>query len=93
MRVPAICGRLLNNKLSAERVVEIITAAVEIEREFVTDALPVALIGMNAAMMSDYINFVADRLLVSLGHEKHYNSANPFDWMEMISLQCGSFSP
>ena len=78
----------MKNKLSAERVAEIITAAVEIEREFVTDALPVGLIGMNAAMMSDYINFVADRLLVSLGYEKHYNSTNPFDWMEMISLQC-----
>ena len=79
---------LMKNKLSAERVAEIITAAVDIEREFVTDALPVALIGMNAAMMSDYICFVADRLLVSLGHDKHYNAANPFDWMEMISLQC-----
>ena len=78
----------MKNKLSAERVAQIITAAVEIEREFVTDALPVGLIGMNSAMMSDYINFVADRLLVSLGYEKHYNSANPFDWMEMISLQC-----
>ncbi len=78
----------MKNKLSAERVAEIITAAVDIEREFVTDALPVALIGMNAAMMSDYICFVADRLLVSLGHAKHYNASNPFDWMEMISLQC-----
>jgi len=80
--------RLMKHKLSAERVAEIITAAVDIEREFVTDALPVALIGMNAAMMSDYICFVADRLLVSLGHAKHYNASNPFDWMEMISLQC-----
>ena len=83
----------MKNKLSAERVAEIVTAAVDIEREFVTDALPVALIGMNAAMMADYICFVADRLLVSLGHEKHYNASNPFDWMEMISLQCAKPSP
>jgi ribonucleoside-diphosphate reductase beta chain len=60
---------------------------VEIEKEFVTDALPVNLIGMNAKLMQQYIEFVADRLLVELGNEKIYNATNPFDFMEMISLQ------
>lgn len=77
----------LVNKLSVERVTEIITDAVEIEKEFVTDALPVRLIGMNAELMSQYIEFVADRLLVELGCPKVYNATNPFDFMEMISLQ------
>jgi ribonucleoside-diphosphate reductase beta chain len=77
----------LQNKLSQERVHSIISDAVRIEQEFVTDALPVNLIGMNAKAMSEYIEFVADRLLVSLGYSKIYNSANPFDFMEMISLQ------
>ncbi len=75
------------NKISNERIVEIITDAVSIEQEFVVDALPVDLIGMNAKLMTQYIEFVADRLLVSLGCEKYYNSSNPFDFMEMISLQ------
>ena len=60
----------------------------ELEREFCCDALSVALVGMNADMMSRYIEFVADRLLVVLGYPKLYNVANPFDWMDMISLQC-----
>ena len=77
----------LINKLSEERVHEIIRDAVTIEQEFVTDALPVNLIGMNAQLMSQYIEFVADRLLISLGYSKIYGSANPFDFMEMISLQ------
>lgn len=77
----------LVNKLSKDRVYEIITDAVKIEQEFVTDALPVNLIGMNAKLMSQYIEFVADRLLVALGYPKYYNSSNPFDFMEMISLQ------
>ena len=77
----------LNGKLSKDRVYEIIRDAVSIEQEFVSDALPVSLIGMNAKMMSEYIEFVADRLLVALGYPKMYNSANPFDFMEMISLQ------
>lgn len=77
----------LKNRLPKEKVREIITNAVEIEKEFVTDALPVKLIGMNADLMSQYIEFVADRLLVELGNEKIYNSSNPFDFMEMISLQ------
>ncbi|KAF9482504.1 beta subunit of ribonucleotide reductase, partial [Pholiota conissans] len=65
----------------------IITEAVKIEQEFLTVALPVKLIGMNADLMCQYIEFVADRLLVSLGNDKYYNKANPFDFMDMISLQ------
>ncbi|KIJ70196.1 hypothetical protein HYDPIDRAFT_79121 [Hydnomerulius pinastri MD-312] len=68
-------------------VKHIITEAVKIEQEFLTDALPVGLIGMNSKLMCQYIEFVADRLLVSLGNEKVYNSTNPFDFMDMISLQ------
>lgn len=77
----------LRNKLPAEKVYAIISDAVKIEQEFVTDAIPVALIGMNAKLMSQYIEFVADRLLVALGYSKIYNVSNPFDFMEMISLQ------
>ena len=77
----------LLNKLPEARVKEIIASAVEIEKEFVTDALPVSLIGMNATMMQQYIEFVADRLLVALGCTKHFNATNPFDFMEMQSLQ------
>jgi ribonucleoside-diphosphate reductase beta chain len=77
----------LINKLPKETVKQIITDAVEIEREFVTEALPVRLIGMNAELMAQYIEFVADRLLVELGNEKVYNVTNPFDFMDMISLQ------
>jgi ribonucleoside-diphosphate reductase beta chain len=77
----------IKNQLPQERIYEIILDAVEIEKEFVTVALPVSLIGMNAEMMCQYIDFVADRLLVSLGCQKHYNATNPFDFMEMISLQ------
>ncbi len=79
--------RHLVNKLPKEQVREIIMDAVEIEKEFVTDALPVKLIGMNSDLMSQYIEFVADRLLVELGNEKIYNAINPFDFMEMISIQ------
>ena len=77
----------LINKLPKETVKQIITDAVEIEREFVTEALPVRLIGMNADLMAQYIEFVADRLLVELGNDKVYNVTNPFDFMDMISLQ------
>ncbi len=77
----------LVNKLPKERVTEIIADAVRIEKEFVTDAIPVRLIGMNADLMSQYIEFVADRLLGELGCAKIYNSSNPFPFMEMISLQ------
>ena len=77
----------IKNKLSPSQVKEIIVDAVEIEKEFVTDALPVRLIGMNSDLMTQYIEFVADRLLVELGCEKVYEATNPFDFMEMISLQ------
>lgn len=77
----------LINKLPKETVTKIITDAVEIEKEFVTDALPVRLIGMNAELMQQYIEFVADRLLNELGCEKVYNVSNPFDFMDMISIQ------
>ena len=79
--------QMLENKLDPQEVQDIITEAVMFEKEFVTDALPVSLIGMNAAMMSDYIEFCADRLLESLGNKTFYNTDNPFPWMEMISLQ------
>ena len=78
---------MLEYKIDPEEVKSIIMEAVEFEKEFVTDALPVSLIGMNALMMQQYIEFVADRLLLSLGNDKVYNTVNPFDWMEMISLQ------
>jgi ribonucleoside-diphosphate reductase beta chain len=77
----------LQNKLSKETVTKIITDAVEIEKEFVTDAIPVKLIGMNADLMKQYIEFVADRLLAELGCDRVYNSSNPFDFMDMISIQ------
>ena len=77
----------LKNMLPKEQVTEIIKDAVEIEKEFVTDALPVRLIGMNSDLMTQYIEFVADRLLVELGNEKIYNATNPFGFMEMISIQ------
>ncbi|WMN05958.1 ribonucleoside-diphosphate reductase small subunit [Marivirga arenosa] len=77
----------LVNKLPKEKVTAIITDAVEIEKEFVTDSLPVKLIGMNADLMCQYIEFVADRLLQELNCDKVYGSSNPFDFMEMISLQ------
>jgi ribonucleoside-diphosphate reductase beta chain len=77
----------LVNKLSKEKVTGIITDAVKIEAEFVTESLPVRLIGMNADLMNQYIEFVADRLLVQLGCDKVYNTTNPFDFMDMISLQ------
>jgi len=78
---------MLNNKLDKKEVQDIITEAVQFEKEFVTDALPVSLIGMNSGLMTEYIEFVADRLLVSLGNEKFYGTANPFPWMDLISLQ------
>jgi ribonucleoside-diphosphate reductase beta chain len=77
----------IENKLSKERVTEIIISALEIEKEFITESLPVRLIGMNADLMKQYLEFVTDRLLVSLGCDKVYNSANPFDFMENIAIQ------
>ena len=76
----------LLNKLDEKKIKEIVKNAVEIEKEFICDALPCRLIGMNATLMSRYIEFVADRLVLQLGYDKIFNSVNPFDFMEMISL-------
>jgi ribonucleoside-diphosphate reductase beta chain len=77
----------LEHKLSQARIYEIIIEAVEIEKRFITDSLPCRLIGMNSKLMKQYIEFVADRLLVQLGYEKYYLSINPFAFMELISLE------
>ena len=76
----------LKHKPSKEAIRNIILEAVAIEQEFLTDALPCALLGMNAKLMAQYIEFVADRLLVALGNDKHYKVTNPFDFMDNISL-------
>jgi ribonucleoside-diphosphate reductase beta chain len=77
----------ISNKLSQERIKEIICGALEIEKEFILEALPVRLIGMNSELMAQYLEFVTDRLLVSLNAPKVYNSENPFDFMQNIALQ------
>lgn len=76
----------LNNRPSKQAVQDVITEAVAIEQEFLTEALPCALLGMNADLMKQYIEFVADRLLLALGNQKYYKATNPFDFMESISL-------
>jgi ribonucleoside-diphosphate reductase beta chain len=86
-RFACLLYSMLEYKLSKERVEEIIREAVEIEKLFVCDALPVSLIGMNKESMSEYIEFVADRLLQTLGSEKIWKTVNPFPFMEMIALQ------
>lgn len=80
-------NKYIQNKVSEERIKEIICDAVEIEKEFISDSLPVSLIGMNEKLMAQYIEFVADFWLVELGCSKVYNSENPFDFMDMLSLQ------
>lgn len=77
----------LVRRLSTARAHEILGEAVDVEKAFVRDALPVSLIGMNAHLMGKYIEFVADRMLKDLGHDPLYNTKNPFDWMDMISLE------
>ena len=79
-------AKYIENKLPEGRIKEIITSAVEIEKEFITESLPVSLIGMNAKLMSQYIEYVADYWLLELGCTKVYNSVNPFDFMELITL-------
>jgi ribonucleotide reductase beta subunit family protein with ferritin-like domain len=76
----------LVHRLPEARVHEIVADAVAIEKEFITDALPVELIGMNSTLMGQYIEFCADRLVEALGYQKLYNSRNPFEWMDMLSL-------
>merc|ERR1719440_746843 len=78
---------MLQNKLPEDVVHNMIRGAVEAERTFICEALPCDLIGMNSDLMLKYIEFVADRLLMALGHSKLFNTSNPFDWMELISLQ------
>ena len=78
---------MLQNKPSKETVISIIKEAVDLEIEFITESLPCNLIGMNMDLMTQYIQYVADRLLLMLGIEKQYSVQNPFDWMEMISIQ------
>lgn len=78
---------MLEHRLPDDIIHDIVKGAVDVEREFICEALPCDLIGMNSNLMTQYIEFVADRLLVSLGHPKIYNVTNPFDWMELISLQ------
>jgi ribonucleotide reductase beta subunit family protein with ferritin-like domain len=77
----------LNKRVPKERVIEIIRDATEIEKSFITDSLPCRLIGMNAKLMTNYVEFVADRLAVQLGYDKIYGSHNPFDFMELISVE------
>jgi len=77
----------LMKKLNKKRIYEIIQEAVEIEKEFITQAIPCRMIGMNANLMTQYIEFVADRLIVQLGYDKVYNVSNPFDFMELISIE------
>lgn len=77
----------IQHKLSKDTIQDLVISAVDIEKEFVSDALPVNLIGMNSQLMCQYIEFVADRLLVALGNNKVYNVENPFPWMDLISLQ------
>ncbi len=77
----------LVNKVPKARITEILTDALSIERKFITESLPASLIGMNANLMTQYLEFVTDRLLVELGCDRVYNSSNPFDFMDMISLQ------
>jgi ribonucleoside-diphosphate reductase beta chain len=79
--------KYIKKKLSKEKVYEIISEAVCIEKDFINDSLPNNLIGMNSILMGQYIEFVADRLLSQLGYEKKWRSSNPFEFMEMISMQ------
>jgi ribonucleoside-diphosphate reductase subunit M2 len=77
----------LQKKLNKKRIYEIIKEAVDIEKEFITDAIPCRMIGMNSGLMSQYVEFVADRLCLQLGYDKIYNAQNPFDFMELISIE------
>jgi ribonucleoside-diphosphate reductase subunit M2 len=77
----------LQKKLNKKRIYEIIKEAVDIEKEFINDAIPCRMIGMNSGLMSQYVEFVADRLCLQLGYDKIYNASNPFDFMELISIE------
>ena len=86
-RFAVLMHSMLQNKPDRGVVENIIKEAVEIEKEFITESLPCSLIGMNQNLMKQYIEYISDRLLLSLGHEKIYNATNPFEWMELISVQ------
>jgi ribonucleotide reductase beta subunit family protein with ferritin-like domain len=77
----------IQKKVSKKRITEIITEAVDIEIEFITEAIPCRMIGMNTKLMAQYIQFMADRLIVQFGYPKVYNATNPFDFMELISIE------
>jgi ribonucleotide reductase beta subunit family protein with ferritin-like domain len=77
----------IQNKLDAATIYKIVSEAVQMEKEFIIESIPCAMIGMNADLMSQYIEYVADRLVVQLGYEKIYNTANPFVFMELISME------
>ena len=79
--------QMLVNKLDSEEIYKIVTEAVEIEKNFINESIPCAMIGMNSELMSQYIEYVADRLVVQLGYAKYYNSENPFDFMQLISME------
>ena len=79
--------KLIYNKIDKSKIVEIVREAVEIEKEFITESLPCRLIGMNADLMNQYIEFVADRLAIQIGINPIYDAITPFDFMEMISLE------
>lgn len=82
-----ILYNMLQNRLPEHVVHDLVRGAVQVERKFICEALPCDLIGMNSELMTRYIEFVADRLLIALGHSKLFNATNPFDWMDLISLQ------
>ena len=79
--------QMLVNKLTQDEIYELVSEALQIEKEFILEALPCSLIGMNAELMSQYLEFVADRLIVQLGYERHWKTENPFEFMELISLR------
>ena len=79
--------KMLENKLSQNEIYELIIEALQIEKEFILEALPCSLIGMNSELMGQYLEFVADRLIIQLGYEPYWNTGNPFEFMELISLR------
>ena len=79
--------KMLENKLSQDEIYELIIEALQIEKEFIIDALPCSLIGMNSELMGQYLEFVADRLIIQLGYEPYWKTGNPFEFMELISLR------
>ena len=79
--------QMLANKLTQDEIYDLVSEALQIEKEFILEALPCSLIGMNSELMSQYLEFVADRLIVQLGYERYWKTENPFEFMELISLR------